>query len=148
MQTFLPYSSYLLSSRALDSRRLQKQIVECQQILKVLLYPEQKAWKNHPAVLMWKGHELHLAVYAHQCYLEWVSRGYGPTHKSMTWIVDNLELIDDNSNLPPPWLGNKEFHNSHRSNLLRKSEYYNQYEEEWNVPKDIPYVWPTKVELG
>jgi hypothetical protein len=41
----------------------------------------------------------------------------------------------------PDWFGNKEFHASHRSNLLRKDpEFYGKYG--WTEPHDLPYIWP------
>ena len=52
MQTFLPYRSFSFSAGILDSRRLNKQIVEAYQIITGRV-PN----KNHPACLMWKGHE-------------------------------------------------------------------------------------------
>ena len=39
----------------------------------------------------------------------------------------------------PSWLGNEEFHRSHRSNLLRKNfEFYNKYFDE---QPNLPYIW-------
>jgi geranylgeranyl diphosphate synthase type I len=39
------------------------------------------------------------------------------------------------------WLGDKKFHASHRSNLLRKdSKYYSQFK--WSEPNNLEYVWP------
>ena len=67
---------------------------------------------------------------------EWLSRGYTDT------ILRRL----DNLNFPgtlnqPTWMGDKSFHESHQSNLLRKDQrYYIQFG--WNVPNDLPYVWP------
>lgn len=56
MQTFLPYTNTLDAARALDNKRLNKQILECYQILNVLSGRSKgNGWKNHPAVLMWKG---------------------------------------------------------------------------------------------
>jgi len=53
MQTFLPYPSKRESLDALDNKRLNKQILEGYQILKVLSGASPSgAWRNHPAVLM------------------------------------------------------------------------------------------------
>ena len=42
---------------------------------------------------------------------------------------------------PAGWLGDEDFHRSHRSALLRKDAAY--YQEAFgNVPDDLPYVWP------
>ena len=70
MQTFLPYSDYEAIAQTLDNKRLNKQILEGYQILKILSgASESGAWRNHPAVLMWKGSEYELNDYlAHMIY--------------------------------------------------------------------------------
>ena len=56
MQTFLPDKSFVNSSRILDYRRLGKQRVEARQIYNILIgNTKSNAWRNHPAVLMWRG---------------------------------------------------------------------------------------------
>ena len=51
-----------------------------------------------------------------------------------------LYKIENNIQMPT-WLGQKNFHASHRSNLKRKDElYYEKYE--WNESSDLPYLWP------
>lgn len=55
MQTFLPYPDFERSAAALDYRRLGKQRIEAYQILQTLQNPEQRSWRNHPAVRMWRG---------------------------------------------------------------------------------------------
>lgn len=43
----------------------------------------------------------------------------------------------------PSWFGKQEFHDSHKSNLLRKDpKHYGQFN--WNVKSNLPYYWPTK----
>lgn len=74
MQTFLPHSDFEASAQALDNKRLNKQILEGYQILKVLSgASESGAWRNHPAVLMWKNAECELMNYIdHMIYeAEW-----------------------------------------------------------------------------
>ena len=61
MQTFLPFSDFEKSAKALDYRRLGKQRIEAYQIWKVLT-GQTTAWKNHPAVKMWQGYEQALLV--------------------------------------------------------------------------------------
>jgi hypothetical protein len=64
MQTFLPYSDYEASAQTLDNKRLNKQILEGYQILKVLSGASPSgAWRNHPAVLMWERSEVELHRY-------------------------------------------------------------------------------------
>ena len=77
MQTFLPYSDFEKSAKVLDYRRLGKQRVEGYQIMKALLnLTESKAWRNHPATAMWRGHEGALALYCKTMCEEWIRRGY------------------------------------------------------------------------
>lgn len=133
MQTFLPYENFSESLRCLDYRRLGKQRVEAMQILNALQPGyTQKGWVNHPATKMWRGYEEALKMYMNMCIEEWVNRGYN----------NNMEIVKIAKDVTmPPWLGNEDFHASHRSNLLRKDlEYYSQFN--WSEPDDLPYIWP------
>lgn len=131
MQTFLPQRSFSGAMRCLDYRRLGKQRVEAMQILNAL-EGKSKGWRNHPAVLMWKGHEASLRMYLRCSILEWKRRGY----------VNNMKVppLSRCSKRTPPWL-TRSFILAHRSNLLRKDgAYYARFR--WNVPADLPYLWP------
>jgi hypothetical protein len=138
MQTFLPYPDFEKTVRCLDWRRLAKQRVECNQILKALS-GETKGWRNHPATLMWKGYEDALLQYKDYCIAEWVKRGY----------VNNMDYFGGDKKIlapTPPWFGDPDFHASHRSNLLRKDPvWYGQFG--WSEPNDLPYIWPSKKEI-
>ena len=132
MQTFLPYADFVKTAKTLDYRRLGKQRVEAMQILNVLTGKQKKGWQNHPAVLMWKGHEAALMLYHNVMIDEWKLRGYR----------NNMVKYDvsDRVNLPE-WIGDIDFHASHKSNLLRKDPvWYAQYG--WNIPDNLEYVWP------
>lgn len=64
MQTFLPSADASVSAVILDNKRLNKQILEGYQILNVLSgMSKTGGWKNHPAVLMWRGYERGLWEY-------------------------------------------------------------------------------------
>ena len=54
----------LETAKALDKKRLNKQIIECGQILKAIA-GESTAWKNHPATKMYKYHQEWLKLYMH-----------------------------------------------------------------------------------
>jgi len=133
MQTFLPYPNLKKSLKVLDSRRLGKQRVEAFQILNILLNrTKSKAWKNHPAVKMWKDHTNALKLYFNKSIKLWISKGYKNNMK--------LETIEGKI-IFPKWFGNKRFHASHRSNLLRKDKnYYSIYD--WKESNNLPYIWP------
>ncbi len=134
MNTFLPYSDFRESVRCLDYRRLGKQRVEAKQILNALS-GKTKGWRRHPATRMWEGYTTALTLYMNLCIREWVRRGY----------KNNMpeEYVDNGSLVYPSWLGDAEFHASHRSNLLRKDkEWYGQFG--WEESPDLPYVWPVQ----
>ena len=136
MQTFLPYADFPMSARALDNRRLGKQRVETLQILNALTNPAY-GWQNHPAVKMWRGHVASLVVYGLAICDEWRKRGFNDTCAAKI----AAHMPDDSGFAHPRWLGNAEFHASHRSNLLRKEPaHYAQFH--WVEGPDLPYVWP------
>lgn len=132
MQSFLPYADFDESARCLDTKRLGKQRVEAFQVLKALSDPSY-GWQRHPAVNQWRGFEDALVAYYAAICREWVRRGYKHTMPVMIPKGDYAQ---------PAWLGNAEYHASHRSNLLRKdAAYYGRYG--WHEAADMPYVWPT-----
>ena len=154
MQTFLPSGSPLFSAQALDNKRLNKQILECYQILKVLS-ENGKAWRNHPAVLMWEGHEGALYNYAQEMVKEAKHRGI----KTINNEVNLVRLNDKYGKLDwgwdsPIWMQDKEKLSrvvaTHRANLYRKDPiYYAEYsyavDNEYNKPccTKCQYFWPT-----
>lgn len=136
MQTFLPYSNFKESAKCLDDKRLGKQRIECLQILKALT-DKNYGWQNHPAVKMWNGCEHALASYGIAICDEWISRGFNDTCRSK--IIEIGYGINPKNY--PKWLGLESFHNSHKSNLLRKNpEHYRQF---WpDFTDKLPYIWP------
>lgn len=131
MQTFLPYRCFTLSAQVLDNKRLGKQRIEGVQILNCLL-GKTNGWQYHPAVQMWRGHENALREYINAVVKEWRSRGF---KNNITRFIIRSKIIY------PAWLGEPRFHQSHRSNLLRKDpDHYGQYG--WNESSDLPYFWP------
>jgi len=138
MQTFLPCPNIEESLRCLDSKRLGKQRVEAYQILNILIgRTNTKGWRNHPAVKMWIGHVNALKLYFNTAVKIWISRGYKNNMK--------FEKISGKVVLPN-WFGNKKFHSSHRSNLLRKDkEHYSKFG--WKESNDLDYVWPVEKKI-
>ncbi|MFZ2448768.1 MAG: MSMEG_6728 family protein [Syntrophobacteraceae bacterium] len=139
INTFLPYPSFSESARVLDGKRLGKQRIEVLQILRSLA-GESRGWRNHPAVRMWRGYARTLAVYGIEMCAEWKRRGYrDATAEKILEILLGLERIAESRN--PPWLGDRAFHLSHQSNLVRKNpDHYRGFFPE--VPDDLPYIWP------
>jgi hypothetical protein len=148
VQTFLPYADFEASARALDPKRLGKQRVECLQVLRGLTVPGY-GWRHHPAVKMWRGHEEALGRYSLTCCEVWVERGFGDTcaatigtelaQAGVRRVRTQAELAQ--AGALPGWLGDEDFHRSHRSSLLRKDPAF--YGAAFTgVPDDLPYVWP------
>ena len=153
MQTFLPYRDFTESAEVLDSKRLNKQILEGYQILKVLNNPDPKAaWRNHPAVKMWRGSETTLYDYVIAMARVATRRGI-KTDK-------NLENISNLRNATRQYWGtNKPFWlnstpiidrltESHRANLYRKDpEFYFEFRNDKANPccDRCQYYWVTHV---
>jgi hypothetical protein len=157
MQTFLPFIEFSESAKALDSKRLNKQILEGYQILNVLSNDDPRAgWRNHPAVKMWRGHEVALWNYIFECVEEADRRGI-KTDKN----VENLRALRDRAGHMwgyglPEWFSNAEALNrvvmTHRANLYKKDPYFyvdfcNAVEDAWNEPccEKCNYYWVTHV---
>jgi len=66
MNLFMPYYSIAASVRSLDDVRLNKQILECYQILRVAL-GESEGYKNHPIVKHYSQYPGFVARYGWQC---------------------------------------------------------------------------------
>jgi len=135
MQTFLPSPSIHASAKMLDRSRLGKQRVEARDILccchrhggndvrNALGLSERAAgflWKryrNHPAVLMWVGHEVALCHYGAAMCGEWIARGYKDT------LLSFFQKVADSNEMPdvPEWIGEFRFHMLHRAILLGKA---------------------------
>lgn len=129
MQTFLPYPNFTESAKVLDMRRLGCQRKEAYQIYQAITNPNY-GWQNHPCVQMWRAYPGALCAYYTAVCNEWKARGY--KHNMPALEVAEYDV--------PIWLGNDEFHRSHRSNLLRKN--YEWYSRFWIEPTDLAYVWP------
>lgn len=139
MQTFLPYPNFTVSMMHLDRRRLGKQRVETRQIQTAL--QTGGGWSSHPATRMWQDHIEALMLYGDCCIREWMRRGYKNTMPLM--ITAEADQVTDalRSIRMPSWLGEEDFHASHRSNLLRKDpDHYGQFG--WTESPDMEYIWP------
>jgi hypothetical protein len=161
MQTFVPVtSSFEDIAKVLDRQRLNKQALEGWQILMTLLeldpqgnHRVPKGWVNHPAVKMWRGHEVALYNYIQAMVDEWKKRGYKSTigDKAKATMLRAIELdIVDGSATNPAWLSDFSTFNdiaaSHRLALLNKDyEWYSQFEwpeDKGFRPETYDYIWP------
>jgi hypothetical protein len=136
VNTFLPWPDAEKSAKSLDNKRLGKQRVEALQILRANLGLT-VGWRNHPAAVMWRGHEGYLYMYTNAMCIEWRQRGFEDNVQARLqeiYAEHDLQGWD-----PPWWWGKRQIHRSHKSNLKRKDPVHYRF----NVPDDLPYRWPT-----
>lgn len=161
MQTFVPVTeSFEAVAKVLDNKRLNKQALEGWQILMNLLQLDpqgehrvSKGWSNHPAVKMWKGHEMALYLYIQAMVAEWKRRGYkstiGDKAKATIAVAMKLGLLSSAAT-NPQWISSSktfsEVAASHRLALLNKDyEWYSQFkwpEDQGARPDTYEYLWP------
>lgn len=159
MQTFLPSTNFSWAAKMLDSKRLNKQILEGYQILNVLSGQSPTGgWRNHPAVLMWKNHEGALLKYLDYMIIEAKLRGI-KTDKNESNIQNLSNKVGKNWNTSmPDWfnddLTSMRIVTTHRANLFKKDPmYYMKYQYAVDSPYNSPccpdrkepckYYWPT-----
>jgi hypothetical protein len=159
MQVFLPFADFAKTASVLDKRRLQKQGLECLQLLLAMYdvpLPDGRprtGHKNHPAYRAWEPYPLALANYALCIAAECRERGI----KSDT-IEGRVRELAGDANLEsaamPPFIGDEAVHRSHRARLLVKgredalkggADWYAQFG--WAEEKDPAlleegYQWP------
>ena len=145
MQTFLPYSRFDASAAVLDDQRLGKQRVETLQILRALVWPTYRGWKNHPATAMWRGFTDALVCYGVAMCTEWERRGRADAvRRSLEQFSGTPAAGQDDlarRGRLPRWLGTPSFHASHRSALVAKlPEHYRQRFP--GADPSLPYEWP------
>lgn len=147
MQTFLPMISYKEAVEAIDDLRLNKQILEVTQMANAIMDPS-AGYRNHPAVIMWSGNVLSLLTYGIYAAREWEERGRKNPGERANALYSRQVAIAAHlgpkragkAHQKPVWIGDTDFHESHRSNLIRKDE---RYGEVWpGTPVDMPYLWP------
>ena len=129
MQTFLPSRNFVTVARMLDSKRLNKQILEGYQILNVLsgMSPT-GGWRNHPAVKMWRGHEGMLHTYIQAMITEAKLRGI-KTDKNEENIRNLFNKVGDSwGDTMPDWYFDQNkimrIVTTHKANLFDKDPMY------------------------
>ena len=156
MQTFLPYQDYNQCAKILDNKRLNKQILESYQILNILSGRSSSgAWRNHPAVLMWKNAEKSLRIYVKYMIKEARLRGIRTDGNESN--IEALEVVSGHlwGNNDPVWSIEPHINRvniTHRANLYRKdptyySIFYSDTKSSDNKPccEKCLYYWATHV---
>jgi hypothetical protein len=103
------------------------------------------AWYNRPAVRMWRGHNAALVEYGLACCKVWVDRGYNDTLTEY-FLERRMHYTGSRQSEAthinyPVWLGSEQFHNSHRSMLIKKDR--DCYKPHFpHVTEGLEYHWP------
>lgn len=129
MQVFVPYSDALRVAKemACDKRRYNKQIVECNQIIKAIK-GETEAWKNHPICHQYKKYLEWLEWYR-DLFVYYKEGGYNDKDTNLNFILLNSPRL-------PSFLFCQDYLNSHKRRLYQKSpELYPQFAK-YNDEKD------------
>jgi hypothetical protein len=161
MQTFIPYADFAETASVLDNQRLNKQALEGWQIMMSNLqldpngdFRQSRGWRNHPAVIMWRGYESALLDYIGSMVFEWKGRGYKSTiyDKAEATYERALQLGLTQDNQPaslPAWFYEEDLlgkiTSSHRQALLCKNYgWYSQFdwaEDTGIAPTNYEYTW-------
>lgn len=120
------------------------------------------AWSNHPAVKMWIGYDdllkhyynvfLEYCINEHKIntklfYIECKYSNAEYNDKDGAYLVNGFEVYGDIFKLSdketPFWLGNEDFHRSHRSKLIEKNEdfYLPLFPNDKGFNNSL-YLWP------
>lgn len=150
MNVFVPYSIPLDCAKAMwgDSRRYNKQIIECRQII-AAIEGTSKSWSNHPVCLMYKEHKSWLLYYmkCFECYRNYKKAKIN-SMESLLWIESAKRNNAIANYLQPPFI-DEPMQIQHRRRLYTKSpNLYPQFagygtsEENWYVVdgKFLKYV--------
>jgi len=152
MQTFLNEATFEHCARHLDPIRLRKQFVEARQIMDVLLENPKARWRNHPAVLQWKGYEP--ALYNYAMEIGWEIKRRGWKYQKNMEVLD-LHFAKHLSRRPfeyPDWWLDAELKakiiKTHRARLHEKDPvFYEKYVAESEEKKvccpRCNYFWPS-----
>ena len=158
MNTFLPEPTYEASARALDNRRLVKQLTECWQLIlcyvrvhglvteqvqasfghyKLISKPGLPQMRHHPCYKMWDGNIGALIEYTKTVAYECMRRNFAAG--ALGKLYDLEHMLDLSGPLLPTWWPNDAFTEDCRANLMRKEPSWYKYP---NPPQD-GYRWPS-----
>lgn len=129
MQTFLISSDFHECARILDNKRLWKQVLEADGLIRIIK-GERQGYRFHKITKMWWNY-LDALIYYRNCVLfEWLGRR----------LNDKPDLIFNKPEIMPPWIYDERVLSSHRAALLYKN--YNHYSQfGWKERAIIQYFW-------
>lgn len=133
--TLMPSIGFHKSLVLIDDARLSKQRQDVLRILRGIMGEE--PW--HISHAGWEGYEYTLGVFGMSACSVWQNqRGHRDSiafqlHEILEGVPHDL--------VQPPWIGDLNFHRSHRSYLVRRMPEF--YAEKFpNNPEGMPLLWP------
>lgn len=131
MQVFVCYPEPIKVAQCLDSKRLNKQIIECRQILDAI-DGKGKGWFNHPVTKMYKPYSEWLYCYMKclECYVDYINHvEFRNRNTPDSYFTQALFWNSNADRFRPPFL-TEDFCNQHKRRLFTKNpEHYRQFAE-------------------
>ncbi len=124
MNVFIPYPDTFETAKCLDSKRLQKQILEVTQMVSAI-EGLSKAYRLHPCTLMYEN------------YVQWLE-----WYRDTLWVYKNAcGLYPSNEPERPPFIGDENLHRAHRARLYQKNPiHYAEFESDKNYTDKNWYI--------
>lgn len=134
MQIFLPFDDPIKTAECLDFRRLNKQIIECNTILKAIDEKPGTPWRNHPVVRMYGDHTEFIRHYVRVLEL------YRNKVFTNELMAENAMAINS---IPKFITG--EFCNQHKRRLYTKDPIHYKYFECYGTSDENWYIVDNKL---
>lgn len=143
MNIFLPYENDILKSvQSLDDKRLNKQILECKQLLSLTIDEKsgldirKRGYRNHPIYMHYKQYPNFIGYYAYMCCMEYEYRFHKKHSMSDFFIGYNLKyILCDKTYVPFYMEGQKGKPNCIRTTENVSSLYQNKLINKWLFDK-------------
>ena len=144
MQVFVPYKEPLMVAKCLDTRRLNKQVIECGQIIDAI-EGKGKGWFNHPIVKMYKKYLGWLKLYSNcmSAYLNFICNGsifMSAWGGDARFFIDCATTFNNSANkYTPPFLTDV-FCDQHKRRLYTKDPVFYKVFAQYGTSEENWYV--------
>lgn len=145
MITWMPHIRSLAVARSLSDKDLYEAVEEAKRVLYFIEEPSTPRNEiDWLAASMWEGYEYALCIHGLMLASELVSARHIAVDEVpgayLAKIGIELERVGAADRTMPPWVGDKDVHRSHRSQLIMHTP---AYETTWpGTPPQMPTLWP------
>lgn len=136
MQVFVPFTEPLKTAQCLDKKRLNKQIIECRQLIRTIR-GESRSWANHPVTKMYSHPELFKYMqYYVQCLKYYKDGALEMADNYSRMAVGYLEKTQE-----AKYILSEKFCDQHKRRLYAKDpEHYVQFSSYGSTTENWYYV--------